>query len=55
MGIGIGSGSVCRRERYLDDRPGYKPVPAREILDAVLWILSTGAQWYTLLHVLPDF
>jgi len=28
-----------------EGRAGRKPVPARKILDAVLWILKTGAQW----------
>ena len=25
-------------------RPGRKPIPARAVLEAVLWILNTGAQ-----------
>ncbi len=31
-------------EHIPDDRPGRKPIPARKVLEAVLWILSTGAQ-----------
>ena len=31
-------------ENIPDGRPGRKPVPARHVLDAVLWILNTGAQ-----------
>jgi len=30
-------------ENFSDDRPGRKPVPARKILDAALWILNAGA------------
>ena len=26
-----------------DDGPSRKPVPARKVLEAVLWILNTGA------------
>ena len=29
-------------ESIPEDRPGRKPVPARKVLDAVLWILNTG-------------
>ena len=31
-------------------RRGRPPVPAREVLNAALWILTTGAQW----HMLPQ-
>ncbi|MGQ0530722.1 MAG: IS5 family transposase [Panacagrimonas sp.] len=42
-------------EQYPDDRPGRKPVPAREVLDAVLWILNTGAQWAMLPQCYPNY
>ena len=38
-----------------DDRPGRKPVPARRVLDAVLWILTTGAQWHLLPQSYPNY
>jgi len=31
-------------EHIADDRPGRKPEPTRRVLEAVLWILNTGAQ-----------
>ena len=36
-------------------RPGRRPVPARKILDAVLWILNTGAQWHMLPQYYPNY
>ncbi len=33
-------------EHIPEGRPGRKPVPTRAVLDAVLWILHTGAQWH---------
>lgn len=43
------------QEHFLEEdlpegRPGRPPVPTRAVLDAVLWILNTGAQW----HMLPQ-
>jgi transposase len=31
-------------ENIGDGRPGRKPTPTRYVLEAVLWILNTGAQ-----------
>ena len=42
-------------ESYPTDRPGRKPVPAREVLNAVLWILNTGAQWHMLPQCFPNY
>jgi len=42
-------------ELYPDDRPGRKPVPARRVLEAALWILNTGAQWHMLPQCYPNY
>ena len=42
-------------EHIADDRPGRKPVPTRRVLEAVLWILNTGAQWHMLPQSYPNY
>src|SRR6201993_4209843 len=42
-------------EHIPDARPGRKPVPTREVLEAVLWILNTGAQWHMLPQSYPNY
>jgi transposase len=36
-------------------RPGRKPIAARRVLEAVLWILNTGAQWHMLPQSYPNY
>src|SRR5260370_5335245 len=42
-------------ENIADGRPGRKPVPTRCVLEAVLWILNTGAQWHMLPQSYPNY
>ena len=42
-------------ENIPDDRPGRKPIETRKVLDAVLWILNTGAQWHMLPQSFPNY
>jgi transposase len=51
-GNGFGSTSL---EHIPDSRPGRKPVPTRAVLEAVLWIFSTGAQWHFLPQCYPNY
>jgi transposase len=42
-------------ESIADGRPGRKPTPTRCVLEAVLWILNTGAQWHMLPQSYPNY
>jgi transposase len=38
-----------------DGRPGRKSIPTRHVLEAVLWILNTGAQWHMVPQSYPNY
>ena len=42
-------------ENIPEGRPGRKPVPTREVLEAALWILNTCAQWHMLPQCYPNY
>ena len=42
-------------EHISDCRPGRKLIPTRRVLEAVLWILNTGAQWHMLPQSYPNY
>ena len=42
-------------EHLPEDRRGRKPIASRKVLEGVLWILNTGAQWNMLPQCYPNY
>ena len=42
-------------EHIPEGRAGRKPIATRKVLEAVLWILNTGAQWHMLPQSYPNY
>jgi transposase len=42
-------------ENIPEGRAGRKPIAARQVLEGVLWILNTGAQWHMLPQCYPNY
>ena len=42
-------------EHIPDGRAGRKPIPTCHVLEVVLWILNTGAQWHMPPQSYPNY
>jgi hypothetical protein len=53
--MGTYPGSFFRKKTFPKDAEAVSPFRRRQILEAVLWILNTGAQWHMLPQYYPNY